>query len=74
MSGEAALIILLLFMIFPPMITQFLFAILPGDVQPVEPVLVLPDPTACQNPVHSSESCSLKHVESPKPGTLQAGL
>mmetsp|Transcript_26487 Transcript_26487/g.63914 ORF Transcript_26487/g.63914 Transcript_26487/m.63914 type:complete len:216 (+) Transcript_26487:82-729(+) len=30
MSGEAALIMLLLFMIFPPMITQFLFAILPG--------------------------------------------
>ena len=30
MSGEAALVALLLFMIFPPMITQFLFAILPG--------------------------------------------
>eukprot|EP00960_Hanusia_phi_P008289 236942-Hanusia_phi.AAC.3 len=30
MSGEAALVGLLLFMIFPPMITQFLFAILPG--------------------------------------------
>lgn len=29
-TGEAALIGLLLFMIFPPMITQFLFAILPG--------------------------------------------
>jgi ATP-binding cassette subfamily D (ALD) protein 4 len=29
-TGEAALIALLLFMIFPPMITQFLFAILPG--------------------------------------------